>query len=126
MCGRVHDGRRLLFDLAADEAGAPVPTRLTQATVESVASSAGPGAGLFDGSSDQSTCEHRARWQVQGDQGQFAFDAARLFIHEDFSRQAATIIPPRDVPFGKRLAWQLAFALLATSFGRRWLARRAR
>jgi hypothetical protein len=107
LAGRTRNGRRLMLDFAAVPAALAIPAQLTHAVVR-VGDAAGGGA-----------------WQVGSDQGRFELGAARAFVHEDVSAIAATAVPPRTVPWQKRLFWRLVFALLATRAGRRWLQRRA-
>lgn len=110
--GRGADGRSLLLDLVGvTTPAAPPPPLLHSARLWSTARE---GAGATT-----------PAWSIDSAEGRFDAGAARLFVHEDVSALAATAIPPRPVPLGKRLMWRAVFALLATSFGRRWLARRA-
>lgn len=44
--------------------------------------------------------------------------------HEDVGTAIQAVIPPRPVPFGKRLFWRLVLWALQTSVGRNWIARR--
>lgn len=44
--------------------------------------------------------------------------------HEDVGTAIQVVIPPRPVPFGKRLFWRLVLWALQTSVGRTWIARR--
>lgn len=48
----------------------------------------------------------------------------RRFVHRDVSALAASLIPPRRVPFGKRLFWSLLLLVLRSGPGRRWVQRR--
>lgn len=101
------DGRRLLLDLAGVTTDAAPPALLHAARLQRTA------VGITES------------WSIEAAEGRFDAGAARLFVHEDVAALAAAAIPPRPVPLGKRLMWRAVFALLATSFGRRWLARRA-
>ena len=116
--GRSADGRSLLLDLAGVTGTAAPPQLLHAARLRRGAgASTGAGAGI-------GTAAAQA-WSLESTEGRFDAGAARLFVHEDVAARAAAAIPPRAVPLGKRLMWRAVFALLATSFGRRWLARRA-
>lgn len=105
--GRGPDGRNLLLDLAGVTTVATPPAALHDARLWRDAAGASPG------------------WSIESSEGRLDAGAARLFVHEDVAALAASAIPPRPVPLGKRLMWRAVFTLLGTSFGRRWLARRA-
>ena len=106
LSGRDAEGRRLLLDFAGGRVTPPPPQRLDAASV--TVDAADP-----------------SRWRLDGTQGRFVIDGARLFVHEDLAERAAAVIPPRPVPPARRLFWRVVFLLLATPFGRRWLERRA-
>ena len=106
--GEATDGRRWLLDFADASSPPRAPARLTHAVVESIVRAGAP-----------------PLWRIQSDQGPFELGVARAFIHEDVTRLAASAIPPRPVPLGKRLFWRAVFVLLGTQAGRRWLERRA-
>lgn len=44
--------------------------------------------------------------------------------HEDVGAAVYAVIPPRPVPLHKKLLWRLVIAVLQTSLGRRWFAKR--
>lgn len=47
-------------------------------------------------------------------------------VHEDVRAAVAAVIPPRRVPWRKRLFWAVVLRLLAGPRGRAWLATRYR
>jgi hypothetical protein len=66
------------------------------------------------------------RWSLVSGAQRWELGDARVFVHQDLSRQAAALIPPRRVPLGKRLFWSSLLTLLRTEAGRRWVQRRYR
>jgi len=53
-----------------------------------------------------------------------ALPQLRVFVHRDVVAQASVAIPPRPVPWKKRLFWSILLLLLRTSPGRRWVQQR--
>jgi hypothetical protein len=49
--------------------------------------------------------------------------ASAVFLHRDVGAAFYRAVPPRRVPWRKRLIWRALLALLATPLGRWWLAR---
>jgi len=49
--------------------------------------------------------------------------ASATFIHRDVGAAFYRAVPPRRVPWRKRLLWRALLALMATPLGRWWLAR---
>lgn len=50
--------------------------------------------------------------------------ASRVFVHEDVGARVEATVPPRRVPWSKRLFWQLVLLLLRARPTRDWLLRR--
>ncbi len=123
--GKSRDDRRLLLDFSADgvvQPAALTPSGLPRLPAQAPWSWPARLTGVVIEATDDAAGRH---WQMQCDQGRFDFGAARVFVHEDMSAVAASAVPPRVVPLGKRLFWRAVFALLETRSGRRWLERRA-
>lgn len=49
---------------------------------------------------------------------------ARRFVHEDVAAVVEAVLPPRRVPWSKRLFWWLVLLLLRSRPTRDWLLRR--
>ncbi len=48
----------------------------------------------------------------------------RVFVHEDIVAVIEAVVPPRRVPWSRRLFWQLVFLLMRHRPTRDWLLRR--
>ena len=62
-------------------------------------------------------------YRIASARGQWTFDARAHFLHRDASAVFYAAIPPRPVPWHKRLFWRLILALAGSPAGR-LLARR--
>jgi hypothetical protein len=71
-------------------------------------------------------CDAGERWSLVSGAQAWDLGTVRVFVHQDLSRQAAALIPPRRVPLGKRLFWSTLLTVLRTEAGRRWVQRRYR
>lgn len=54
----------------------------------------------------------------------FGGEPDRLFVHEDVVAAVEAVVPPRRVPWSRRLFWQLVLLLMRTRPTRDWLLRR--
>lgn len=54
----------------------------------------------------------------------FSSDPPRVFVHEDVATAVEAVVPPRPVPWSRRLFWQLVFVLMRHRPTRDWLLRR--
>ena len=63
-------------------------------------------------------------WSLVSGAQRWDLGNVRVFVHQDLSRQASRLIPPRRVPLGKRLFWSALLTVLRTEAGRRWVQRR--
>jgi hypothetical protein len=48
----------------------------------------------------------------------------RVFVHEDVAAAVEAVVPPRRVPWSRRLFWELVFVLMRHRPTRDWLLRR--
>ena len=104
LSGSRVDGARLLVDIAGS-AAPELPSRLSDAVLEP----AGP-----DG------------WQLIGGGRSFLLPHSRVFVHEDLGAAMQAAIPPRRVPWSRRIFWQIVFLLMRSDTTRAWLLRRYR
>lgn len=85
-------------------------------------------AGGLDGMLRDVVLERDARapqhWWLEVAGERWPLTQARVFVHRDVVSQARAIIPPRRVPWRKRLFWSALLAVLRTAAGRRWVRRR--
>jgi hypothetical protein len=66
------------------------------------------------------------QWSLQTAAGEHTLcESATALLLEDFSGQAAVVIPPRTPRLKTRLFWRVLLALAPTPAGRRWLDRRS-
>lgn len=63
-------------------------------------------------------------WWLEAAGKRWLLPTVRVFVHRDIGGPALAAIPPRRVPWGKRLFWSTLLALLRTETGRRWVRRR--
>jgi hypothetical protein len=54
----------------------------------------------------------------------FSGDPPRVFVHEDVATAVEAVVPPRAVPWSRRLFWELVFVLMRHRPTRDWLLRR--
>ena len=62
-----------------------------------------------------------AQYRIAADDRSWPVRASRIFLHRDVARAFYAALPPRKVPWRKRLLWRGVLAALATPLGRRWL-----
>ena len=104
LSGSRVDGTRLLVDIAG-AAASELPLRLSDAVLEP----AGPEG-----------------WQLSGGGRSFLLPHSRIFVHEDLGAAMQAAIPPRRVPWSRRIFWQIVFLLMRSDTTRAWLLRRYR
>ncbi len=60
-------------------------------------------------------------FRIRGNGGEWEFAAASCHVHRDVSARFYAAIPPRIVPWSKRLFWRLMLAVAANPLGVRLL-----
>ncbi len=112
---RRSGGAGLVTLVGRDTAGAPVHLSLVGALPEDLP------ARLPTASVD---CIEAERYRISAGERAWVVAAARAYLHYDLSEAFYGALPPRRVPFGKRLLWRLVLAAAASRVGAWWLGRR--
>jgi hypothetical protein len=102
LSGRLASGGSLLVDVSGPSATV-LPARLADALLEP------------DGSDG---------WRLSGGGHSFPLPHSQVFVHEDLGAAMRAAIPPRRVPWSRRLFWNAVFLLMRSDTTRSWLLRR--